>query len=88
VAKIGSNGRPLVGSKVKAFAYEHSVGYARTWTGWFDYAISCDCKVDDTTGQRVFTSTRCEPYSKDITEQRQRFQHRPSSQAFPLLGTT
>jgi hypothetical protein len=57
VAKIRSNGKPLVGCKVKAFTYEHSVGYARTWMGWFDYATLCDCKVDDTTSPEVWDGT-------------------------------
>jgi hypothetical protein len=25
--------------------------------GWFDYAISCGCKVDDTTGHEVWDGT-------------------------------
>ncbi|CAB9526149.1 expressed unknown protein [Seminavis robusta] len=44
VAKINpETGRPVLGHKVRAFAYEHTVGYASTWMGWFDFEIDCDC---------------------------------------------
>ncbi|CAB9512904.1 expressed unknown protein [Seminavis robusta] len=53
VAKIiPATGKPDLHHKIHAFAYEHSVGYASTWVGWFDFEIDCDCgKPTDRTVQ-------------------------------------
>jgi hypothetical protein len=43
VEKTDEEGVAVRSTAYKAYAYEHSMGYASTWLGWFDFKVDCVC---------------------------------------------
>lgn len=43
VEKTDDEGLAVRSTAYKAFAYEHSLDYAGSWLGWFDFKVECEC---------------------------------------------